>query len=201
MRTNYVLIDYENVQPKSLAALNGGVPFKVFVFVGANQAKVSFEVAQTVQLLGDQARYIKIAGNGPNALDFHMAYYIGHLAAQDAEAFFHIISKDAGFDPLITHLKSRKILARRSKEIEEIPILKAASPAKAAAKPEDKIEMVLTNLRQRGEAKPRSIKTLSSTIKSLFSMQLDDTALTTLLNALKANGYIEVSGTRVDYRL
>ena len=37
-RTNYVLIDYENVQPTDLALLREG-PFKVKVFLGANQAR------------------------------------------------------------------------------------------------------------------------------------------------------------------
>lgn len=96
MRTNYVLIDYENVQPKSLAALKADPCFKVHLFVGASQAKVAFEVAEAMQALGEHARYIKIAGNGSNALDFHIAYYIGQLSSQDANAFFHIISKDAG---------------------------------------------------------------------------------------------------------
>ena len=34
MATNYVLIDFENVQPKNLELLTTH-PFKVFVFVGA----------------------------------------------------------------------------------------------------------------------------------------------------------------------
>jgi hypothetical protein len=82
MRTNHVLVDYENVQPKSLAALVGDQPFKVLLFVGASQAKVSFEVAGSMQALGSNASYIKISGNGPNALDFHVAYYIGRIACE-----------------------------------------------------------------------------------------------------------------------
>ena len=39
MRTNYVLIDFENVQPESLVGLQQD-HFKVLVFVGANQTKV-----------------------------------------------------------------------------------------------------------------------------------------------------------------
>jgi hypothetical protein len=42
------------------------------------------------------------------------------------EAYFHIVSKDTGFDPLIQHLKAKKILASRSKDVTEIPIVKAA---------------------------------------------------------------------------
>lgn len=201
MRTNYVLIDYENVQPQSLAELKGELPFKVLLFIGAGQAKVSFDVAQTMQVLGDQARYVKIAGNGPNALDFHIAYYIGRLAAQDTDAFFHIISKDAGFDPLITHLKDLKIFACRSTDIAEIPILKAGSTAKPTPKQEDKLQIVLNNLRQRGAAKPRSIKTLSSTIRSLFPKQLEEAELAALLNALRKGGHIQTQGTKIDYKL
>ena len=77
MRTNYVLIDYENVQPTSLAGLDAE-HFRVLVFVGASQNKLTFDTAAAVQKLGARAEYIKIAGNGSNALDFHIAFHIGH---------------------------------------------------------------------------------------------------------------------------
>ena len=107
LRTNYVLIDYENVQPEVLPGLDAD-HFKVLLFVGANQAKLSFDIVSAMQRLGTRAEYIKIAGNGSNALDFHIAFYIGHLAAQDQTGYFHIISKDTGFDPLIQHLSRRR---------------------------------------------------------------------------------------------
>ena len=207
MKNNYVLIDYENVQPKSLAGLRGEHAFKVYLFVGANQAKVTFEVAEAMQALGEHARYIKISGNGPNALDFHIAYYIGQLAAQDPNAFFHIISKDSGFDPLIKHLKTQKVFSCRSKAIEDIPLLKVGQSAKAEGKAggmeklEDKLMMVLANLRQRGAAKPRSVKTLTSTIGALFSKQLTEEEVSALVDALKKGGHIRLDGTKVSYQL
>ena len=115
MRTHYVLIDYENVQPSSLAELDAE-HIRVLLFVGASQNKLTFDIAVAVQKLGRRAEYIKIAGNGSNALDFHIAFHIGHLAAQDPTAFFYIISKDTGFDPLIQHLKERKVRALRSNQ-------------------------------------------------------------------------------------
>ena len=54
-----------------------------------------------MQSLGADAEYVRIEGNGPNALDFHIAFYIGNIAAKDPDCYFHIISKDTGFDPLI----------------------------------------------------------------------------------------------------
>ena len=73
MRTNYVLIDFESVQTKSLELLTHD-HFKVIVFVGANQGKLPFELAVSLHQLGSRAEYIKISGHGLNALDFHIAY-------------------------------------------------------------------------------------------------------------------------------
>ena len=78
MRTNYVLIDYENVQPDSLNGLDAD-HYKVLLFVGASQGKLTFEVAEAMQRLGARAQYVKIAGNGSNALDFHIAFYVGEV--------------------------------------------------------------------------------------------------------------------------
>lgn len=196
MRTNYVLIDYENVQPSSLTGLEAE-HFRVLVFVGASQNKLTFETAAAVQRLGARAEYVKIAGNGSNALDFHIAFHIGHLSAQDPTAFFHIISKDTGFDPLIAHLKDRKVFASRSKDVTDIPLLKAAN---SKTTPE-KIDVLLANLRQRGASKPRTLKTLTSTINSLFQKQLTEEELAALLEGLQAKGFITVNETKVTYAL
>ena len=107
-----------------------GHNFKVIVFVGENQSKLSFDLVLAVQNLGENAEYIKIKGNGPNALDFHVAFYIGQLSKENSDGHFHIISKDKGFDPLIKHLESKKILAQRHKDINELPLLKPANATK-----------------------------------------------------------------------
>lgn len=196
MRTNYVLIDLENVQPDSLSGLDEEY-FRVLVFVGANQSKLPFDLASEVQKLGSRAEYIKITGNGSNALDFHIAYYIGKLAAEDPTAYFHVISRDSGFDPLLQHLKGQKIGAVRSKAIEDIPLLKAANTKSLP----EKVSFVIANLQQRGASKPRTVKTLSSTISSLFQKQLPGEELTLLLAELQSKGIIVVTENKVSYAL
>jgi hypothetical protein len=196
VRTNFVLIDYENVQPESLAGLDAE-HFKVLLFVGASQSKLTFEVVAAMQALGGRAQYIKIAGNGSNALDFHIAFYIGQLSFSDPTAYFHIISKDTGFDPLVQHLKAKKISVVRSKTIEEIPLLK---PANTKTLPE-KVAVALANLKQRGASKPRTVKTLSSTISSLFQKQLAEEELEALLAELQSLGYVAVNESKVTYAL
>jgi hypothetical protein len=196
VRTNYVLIDYESVQPASIAVLEQEC-FKVMIFVGERQAKVSFEVAASLQRLGAKAAYVKMAGSGPNALDFHIAFYIGQLSAAEPDAYFHIISKDTGFDPLVAHLKTKKILAARSRDISEIPMVKTSN----AKTHTDRLGPILANLRQRGASKPRTVRTLSSTINALFQMSLSEAELTSLLEYLKQQGVISISGARVSYAL
>lgn len=193
---NYVLIDYENVQPDALSRLDAE-HFKTIVFVGSSQTKVTYETAAALQRMGSKAEYIKISGNGSNALDFHIAFYIGQLATTDPTAYFHIISKDTGFDPLIQHLKTRKIFAARSREVGDIPLVKAAS----AKSPTDKVAVTVANLQQRGASKPRTVKTLSSTISAIFLKQISDEELISLIGELQSKGYITVNETKVSYAL
>lgn len=196
MRTNYVLVDYENVQPETLSALEGD-HFKVLLFVGANQAKISIDVAQSLQRLGQRGEYIRVSGSGKDALDFHIAFYIGRLSAEDQNGYFHILSKDTGFDPLIHHLKSKKVSVARSRTVDEIPLLKAANSKTL----QEKVNVVVSNLRHRGASKPRTLKTLSSTMASLFQKQLQDTELADLLQELQQRGFVLVAGEKVTYAL
>lgn len=130
MKTNYVLVDFENVQPRNLGLLLGGA-FVIKIFLGASQTRLIRDVVMAVQPFGADAEYIQITGNGSNALDFHIAYYIGELAAKHPDSAFHVISKDTGFDPLLKHLKARGIECKRSAAITDIPQVKALAPIAA----------------------------------------------------------------------
>ena len=196
MRTNYVLIDYESVQPDDLSALKHD-HFRVVVFVGAHQNKIAYETAAALQRMGSNVEYVKVSGVGPNALDFHIAFYIGQLAKKESEAYFYIVSKDAGFDPLISHLKTRKIRALRVKKIGDIPLIKTGN---AKSMP-DRIAVIVNDLRKRGAAKPRTVTTLTGTIGALFLKQLSADEIGALLKALQERGYMSVSGNKVTYNL
>jgi PIN domain len=194
MRSNVVLIDFESVQPHSLEQLADD-HFRVLVFVGANQTKLSFAVAESLQKLGARAEYIKISGNGPNALDFHIAYYIGVLSTADPTAYFHIVSKDGGFDPLIQHLKAKKVFAGRVKDVGDIPLLKAAN----TKSPEERVRVVLDKLSQPKATKPRTVKTLSSAVASFFQKQLSEADIAAVIDAMERQGVISVAGSKVAY--
>ena len=196
MATNYILIDFENVHPKNLELVTKH-PFKVFVFVGANQTKLPFDLADTMQLLGNDAKYIKIAGNGQNALDFHIAYYIGELAGKDPDGHFHIISKDKGFDPLIKYLKGRKIKVMRETDLAEIPLLRVP----VSTSNDEKISAIVKNLGGRGQSRPRKVRTLENTINTLFTRKLEKSELSGLIKELQKRKLIVVNQGNVSYKL
>ena len=200
MKTNYVLIDYENVQPKNLAMiLDGGSDqdFRVLVFVGANQTKIPIELAEPMQRLGDKAEYITISGSGKNALDFHIAYYLGELAARDSDGYFHIIARDSGYDQLIKHLQGKQIHAARHTDIALIPLLSS----KKDKSQDEQVGSIVKNLKVSSKSRPRKMKTLTNTIKNLFGNQLDAKQVAGLIGELQKQGYVVVDDKEnVTYR-
>jgi hypothetical protein len=167
------------------------------VFVGASQSKVTYEVASVLQRMGDRASYIKISGSGSNALDFHIAYYIGRLAAKEPEAYFHIVSKDTGFDPLLQHLKSKKISASRVNSVKDLPLVKVA----ASKSNPDRVSVVIANLNQRRASNPRTLKTLASTINALFQKSLSEAEVEDILSELTKKGIVVINQSKVSYVL
>ncbi len=196
LKPEFILIDFENVQPKNLGALSGQA-VRIKIFLGSNQAKIPVAMAQAMQTFGPDAEYIQIEGNGTNALDFHIAYYIGRLAAEHPGSSFHIVSKDTGFDPLIRHLKAKGISCDRTKALSEAAAVKIPNSGPNG----QKIDAVIDNLAKRRAAKPRTLKTLRSTIKALFVDQLSDEELDALIAELTERGVVKVSDGKVHYEL
>jgi hypothetical protein len=184
------------VQPTDLSLLNG-LDLKVLIFLGSNQNKLPVEFVSTIQDLGTNAEYVQISGSGKNALDFHIAFTIGELSKIDPKAYYHIISKDAGYDPLIKHARKKGIQIGRSKTIADTPLARLSS-AKSVA---EKVESIVRNLKMRGSGRPRKVKTLSNTINALFQKGLEESELKRIVRRLEKDGHISIEGDNVSYHL
>ncbi len=189
MNTKYVLIDHENVQPKDLALLDGQ-PLRVIVFLGANQARLSADLAMALQARGENGRYVKINANGRNALDFHIAFYLGELAAKEPSASFHVISKDGDYDPLLKHLRSRGIDAHGA------ATLASLLPPPAA---EDSVGQTIAYLQSAGTARPRRVTTLGNAINARSGNKLEQAEIDRVIAELLRRGVISVSEGKVAY--
>jgi hypothetical protein len=123
MKKTIVLIDYENVQKHDLRPLlEHDVLIKVFH--GENQKFTSDFMRLALDFGKGKFELIQIKGQGKNAADFHIAYFIGKLAKEIPEASFHIISKDTGFKVLADFLNQKQgIFCRVESSIAEMPLL------------------------------------------------------------------------------
>ena len=196
IKTNYVLIDYESVQPEIVAALAHD-HFKVLMFIGPNQSRIDINVATALQALGPRAEYIRVSAPGRNALDFHIAYYLGRLAITEPEAYFHVIAVDKGYDPLIEHLRAKGIHATRCAELRDIPIVRTADNAPV----DDKLSIIIAYLVKRGAQRPASVKTLTTSVAALFQPKLGEHEVQTLLAELQRNGVFIIDRNKITYAL
>ena len=203
-KSAFVLVDYENVQPKDLGGLKESA-YKILIFVGASQTKLPSKLVRVKDELASQAEYIWIEGSGKNALDFHVAYYLGKLAAAHPEATLHVVSKDKGFDPLMKYLKNSGMSCDRVASVSAIPVSvksKRLSIRPAVVNPKRElspIESVIENLRKRGKAKPRTRTKLLGTIKSILGRQTSDEDAVRLLDQLRSCGVTESGSGKISY--
>ena len=197
MRNNYVLIDFENVVPDNLELLDQEW-IKVLLFVGKNQTKLPFALVKVVQKLGSRAQYIEMMGTGHNALDFHIAFYIGRISATDKDAYFHIVSNDQGFDPLIAHLKQEHIFADRVTKIEEIPAMVQKTTVFSKSLPE-RIAFAKERILKINVSRPRTRKPLTSHVAAMFLKMLSEEDVGAVIEGLFKNGCARENGKRIEY--
>lgn len=175
MRNNYILVDYENVHNIDLSCIQGK-NFYVKIFIGTHQTKIPIDLVLKSQELGKQVEWIQINGSGKNALDFHITFVLGRLVEKDPDGFFHIISKDTGFDPLIIYLKSQKIFCKRGENVSLIAEIQSPTTVEK----DNKTQIVLDDICKiivrkitaiDKKSRPKSESALKNHIKSLLGLK------------------------------
>lgn len=131
----HTLVDLENVHPK-IEDLRKLVPkmTDAWVFHGPNQAK---EAAQ-LKAAHDAITLVPHSGKGKNALDFHLSFYLGYVAARQPEASLVVVANDTGYDSMISHARTLGFTVRRmgfKPKAVSAAVKGAVAVKKAAAKP------------------------------------------------------------------
>jgi hypothetical protein len=142
MELTYVLVDFENVQPQDMDLLRGE-QYRVTIFRGPHQRKVDFDIVESLQPLGANVKHVRSERHGKNALDFHIAFYMGRLveehtgngSRESGAARFILVSKDGGFDALLRHVESLGYAATQAPSIREGLGLGSPDPVDASTAP------------------------------------------------------------------
>ena len=185
-----VLVDLENVQKVDLARLPAHARIKIFV--GQLQSKLPTALVQQAQALGSRLEWVRIDGNGRNALDFHIACHLGEGICKYPQAEFVILSNDKGFDPLVRHLVARGFKCRRDGQARSTPAPKPQLPAHAQA---------VADLLKRSEKnkRPRKRATLTNYLATHFHKKLTGEEIKQAVEHLLEAGLIAGTEAAVTY--
>lgn len=206
---NHIFVDFENVHQIDLAII-GSKAVSFTLLIGPRQTKLDvvlveklFEHAASVQL-------VRLTSTGRNALDFILTYYVGRAVTADPTGFFHIVSKDTGYDPLIEHLRGKHIRARRHDSFATltfaapakppVPTAPAAAPksksqSKSKAQPPvlgERATQVLNHLRKPSATHPRNKKKLVSYLVAHLGRKITDADASEIVESLCQAGHLTV---------
>jgi len=126
---NHIFVDYENVREVDPAII-GAKTVHVTLLLGAQKTKLDATLVEKLLQHAAHVELIRLKSSGRNALDFALAYYLGRAVLADPCGYFHLVSKDTGYDPLIEHLRSKHIRVRRH---DDYSTLTLSAPPKASA--------------------------------------------------------------------
>ena len=110
MKELFALVDFENVQPtfEELGKLAPGFT-DVWLFHGPHQVKQ----AQQWTGANDRVALVPRSGKGSNALDFHLSFYLGYVAARHPDAHLVVVANDRGYDPMLAHARLLSFTVKR----------------------------------------------------------------------------------------
>jgi hypothetical protein len=168
MTKRVLFVDLENVQKVDLSTVPADA--HVVIFYGVTQKKLPEGLVVQAQPLGDRLKWVKISGQGPNALDFHIAFYLGQELTSGPSSECVVLSGDTGFDPLMRHLQTCGRACRR------VVSLKNAFFSTPEVGDVDHFARLVTLLKKE-KARPSKRKGLAGKVKSWFPHLPDDARL------------------------
>jgi hypothetical protein len=118
-----------------------------------------------------------------------LSYRIGVESVENPKGFFHVVSRDTGFDALIQHLNKNHILAARHESF-----AKALGQSDGTLPPLDnRLKVVAERLTKNKKNRPKREKTLRSQINAYFGKQLSERELDEMLRQLIAQKMLEIT--------
>lgn len=184
----YVYVDYENINNlTSLVEIEG----KYFFFIGATQKNIRTELILSTS--NKSIEWIKISGNGKNALDFHIVYELAKNS-HEKNVEHIILSKDTVFDPLILTLKKNNIHIRRVINLKDIN-------GKMKNDSENQnIDKILNNLKKINKTKrPQTVKKLEAHIKAFDKLYDNSKAHDVIEDLFRRKFISSTNGSRIKY--
>jgi hypothetical protein len=155
MKEQHLLVDYENVQPGMEDLLKIAPKLTdVWLFHGPNQTKR----AEQVKVAHERVTLVPHTGKGKNALDFHLSFYLGYVAARHPDATLVVVANDKGYDSMLSHAKLLGFTARRvGFKAKKAPAVKAVAPAKKTPAKKAAVKQAVATKASTAPAQPAAV--------------------------------------------
>ena len=191
-----ILVDFENIQKLDLDNIDT-TDTDVLIFVGRSQSKIPFQLVERAQALGERLKWLKIAGDGKNNLDFHLAFELGRLTEQyknDVELV--ILSKDSGYDSLIKYINDSKGHASRIANAAELADSTKQLPTSNFT------HHIVTNLTKiNNQKRPRTRTTLKKHIVSVLRDRVSPNEIDAIIEEMFIKGLMTLTNNRLKYNI
>ena len=196
MATKLVLVDYENIQ--NLDGIDKILDCDMKVLVGKNQTKIPIDLVLQTQQLGKSLEWLKVNGQGKNALDFYIAFYLGKYVESKKYGSYIIVSKDTGYDPLIEHINDftgSKIVKRVTNimQVTHKQVDKTITPE--MKKLVDQLKKIQSNKR------PKKRSTLTGFATSVFANQKTIDEINEIVEGLYTRKLISEANSIIKYEI
>jgi PIN domain len=163
---------------------------KFTILFGAKQTKLDMDVVEKLVAHAASVHLVRLTSSGRNALDLTLAFYMGRAVLADPTAYFHIVSKDKDFDPLIEHLHTRHVKAKRHADFATLTF--SGSTKTPPAQTETLVSRVLNHLRKNAKNRPKSKKTLVSHLRTLAGKEGTEADVSALIDTLGKDGHVKI---------
>jgi hypothetical protein len=165
------------------------------LLLGARQSKLDAALVEKLMAHAAAVQLVRLDFSAKNALDFAIAFYLGKAAQSDPTAYFHIVSRDAGFDPLIEHLRSRHIHVQRHVDYSSLAFSSQPKPAPVTS--EDLLARVIAHLQKNINNRPKRKKTLVSHLLAVCGKSATGAGVDDLLERLCKAGVVSIGEKEV----
>lgn len=196
MASKLVLVDYENIQ--NLDGIDKILDYDMKVLVGKNQTKIPIDLVLQTQQLGKSLEWLKVNGQGKNALDFYISFYMGKYLEAKKYTNFVIVSKDTGYDPLIDHINE----VAGSRIVKRVTNITQVSHKQVDKTITPELKKLIDQLKKiQGNKRPKKRSTLTGFTTSVFVNQKSKDEINEIVEELYTRKLISEANSIIKYEI
>jgi hypothetical protein len=202
MYKKIVFVDLENIRKIDDEIIEPQT--KLFIMVGKGQDKQALDLLKEKFDSCAAMELIKVNGQGHNALDFFIVFYLGKYYNELKDAKIIICTKDGGFDPLQAHLCDKDIDIIRIGDKIEKPPKQGKKKERPKTEPKlsvsldsgsitKKVQEICGQLAPNTKTRPRKLKTLKNYLRINLKQKYLEQDADKIIAAMQEKGMITVT--------